>query len=121
MAATTYAMYTINGGTSVATAWPQVGGPSQNIDLLQIVDNNGGKVLCNVDYAGTVHTPASGQTTGNTRIGVFQTDLSSSATTAQLFVDAFTNFEQNDVVQVKSSTGGNVVYYLSYLGVATGS
>ena len=120
MAATIQAMYTINGGTSVATAWPQVGGPAQNLDLIQIV-GSGGSILGNVDYAGTVHVPASAQTTGNTRIGQFETNLTSSATTAQLFASAFTNFEKNDIVQVESQSGNNIVYYLDYLGAAHGS
>ena len=119
MAATTYAMYTINVGTSVGNAWPQVGGPAQNLDLIQIIGEGGG-ILANVDYAGTVHVPASGATTGNTRIGQFETNLTSSATTAQLFASAFKNLELNDIIQVKAE-GGNVVYYLNYAGVATGS
>jgi hypothetical protein len=114
MAATTYAMYTINLGSTLAVAWPQVGGPAQNLDLIQIV--NSGSVLLNVDYLGVVHRPASAATTGNTRIGQFETNLTSSATTAQMFASAFTNFEQNDIIQVKA-IGGNVVYYLDYLGV----
>lgn len=55
-----------------------------------------------------------------TRIGVFNTNLPKSATIAQLFADAFTNPQQEDIIQVVNE-GGNVSYYLNYLGVATGS
>ena len=125
MTATQQDLYSQNSsqnGSTVATAWPQVtpnavGG--QNLDLLQIVDNNGGKVLLNVDYTGTVHNPASNFTNG-TRIGQFLTHLSSTATTAQLFADAFSNPSKLDILQVINS-GGNIHYYLDYLGVAHGS
>ena len=119
MAATTYAMYTQNGGTSLANAWPQVGGPAQNLDLIQIV-GQGGSILCNVDYLGVVHTPKSAATTGNTRVGQFESNLTSSATTAQLFANAFTNPQQQDILQVYNE-GGNISYWLDYLGVAHGS
>lgn len=103
----------------MATAFPQVGGTSQNLDLIQIVESNGQTVLCNVDYLGAVHTPASSPTNG-TRIGVFQTNLTSSATTAQLFASAFTNPSLLDILQV-INVGGNIHYNLNYLGVASGS
>jgi hypothetical protein len=119
MAATTYAMFTQNGGTSVSNAWPNVGGPAQNLDLLQIV-GAGGSILANVDYLGSVHVPKSAATTGNTRVGQFETNLTSSATTAQLFASAFTNPQQQDIIQVIAE-GGNIVYYLDYLGVSHGS
>ena len=120
MSATTYAMYSQNssqGGSTVATAFPQVNGYAQNLDLLQIVDK-GGSVLLNVDYTGTVHNPASSSTNG-TRIGVFQTTLAS-GTTAALFANAFSNPSQQDILQV-INTGGNIHYYLDYQGVAHGS
>lgn len=122
-AATPTAVYQSQPGTSVAAAWPQVtpnGVGNQNLDLLQIVDNNGGVVLLNVDKSGTVHSPAVAATNG-TRVGVFQTSLSSSATTAQLFADAFTNPSLLDILQVVSPVGGNVVYWLDALGVSHGS
>ena len=118
MAATNVAMYTENVGTSVGNCWPQVGGPSQNLDFLQIVIEGGSCVL-NVDYAGTVHNPASANTNG-TRIGVFESNLASGDTTAHYFANAFTNFEKNDIIQV-TSEGGNAVYYLDYTGTAHGS
>jgi hypothetical protein len=122
--ATPTAMYSQNSSQSsltVAGAFPQVtpnGVASQNLDLLQIV-GLGGSVLLNVDSNGTVHNPAVAATNG-TRIGQFQTNLSSSATTAQLFASAFANPSQLDILQVVN-LGDNVHYYLDYLGVAHGS
>lgn len=58
--------------------------------------------------------------TFNTRIGQFQTRLSSSATIAQLFADAFTNPQLFDIIQVVA-IGGAIPYYLDYLGVSHGS
>ena len=124
MSATPTAMYSQNSsqsGTTVAGAFPQVtpnGIASQNLDLLQII-GLGGSILLNVDYLGTVHNPASAATNG-TRIGQFQTTLSSSATTAQLFANAFANPSQLDILQIVNG-GLNVHYYLNYQGVATGS
>lgn len=122
--ATPTAMYSQNSsqsGLTVAGAFPQTTGQGvggQNLDLLQIV-GLGGSVLLNVDYQGTVHNPAVAPTNG-TRIGVFQTSLSSTATTAQLFANAFANPSQLDILQVVNE-GANVHYYLDYLGVAHGS
>ena len=129
MANTPTAMYSQNGGSiqtvggkSVQQAWPNVGGPAQNLDLLQIIDI-GGNVLLNVDYLGTVHNPASAAssttTVDSTRIGQFQTRLAS-GTTAQLFADAFSNPSQLDIIQVIVQ-GGFVASWLDYLGVAHGS
>jgi len=109
-------------GANVAGAWPQVtpnGVASQNLDLIQIIDE-GGKVLLNVDYTGAVHNPAVGNTNG-TRIGQFYTRLGSSATTAQLFADAFSNPSQLDILQVIVPNSGSVHYSLNYQGVASGS
>ncbi len=131
MANTPTAMYSQNGGSiqtvggkSVQQAWPNVGGIAQNIDLLQIIDGNG-NILVNVDYLGVVHKPASGATTaasgiGITRIGQFKTYLTSAASVAQLFAAALSNPSQLDIIQVIVQ-GGNVAYYLDYLGVAHGS
>lgn len=125
MAATLDALYSQNSsqsGTTVAGAFPQVtpnGVASQNLDLLQIVSANGGSVLLNVDYAGTVHNPASAATNG-TRIGVFQSNLTGSPSTANLFANAFSNPSQQDILQVVNA-GGNIHYYLDYTGVAHGS
>ena len=118
MAATGQALLAKYKGTSVATAFPQVAPNavgSQNLDLLQIVDNNGESVLLNVDYAGVVHNPASRNTAG-VRIGRYRTSLTSSATTAQLFADVFTNPTNLDIIQVANQ--GSVAYYLDYLGAA---
>ena len=125
MAATATAMLQSQPGQSVVTAWPQVtpnGVAAQKLDLIQIV-GEGDKVLLNVDSNGTVHNPAVSPTTGaaqQTRIGVFLTRLTSAASTAQLFADAFSNPSQLDILHVVN-IGGNVSYYLDYLGVAHGS
>jgi hypothetical protein len=116
--ATPTAIYQQNGAASVAAAFPQVNGYAQNLDLLQII-GEGESILLNVDYTGSVHNPASSATNG-TRIGQFYSRLTSSATTAQLFADAFTNPSQQDIIQVRNE-GGNISYWLSYLGVANGS
>ena len=50
-----------NGPNTVAGAFPQVGNDVDNLDLLQIIDG-GQNVLVNVDYLGTVHSPASNPT-----------------------------------------------------------
>jgi hypothetical protein len=119
MAATGTAMLEQQNGTSWDTAWPQVtpnGVASQNLDLIQIVDE-GQAVVLNVDHAGVVHNPASASTNG-TRVGVFQTRLASGDTTAHYFADAFANPSQLDILQVISPTGGNVAKYIDYLGVS---
>jgi len=120
MAATGTALIASQPGTSWDNAWPQVtpnGVASQNLDLLQIVDNNGQSVLVNVDHAGVVHNPASSATNG-TRVGVFETNLASGDTTAHYFANAFANPSLVDILQVISPTGGSVVKYLDYLGVS---
>jgi hypothetical protein len=127
MPATPTALIVRQPGASVITAFPQVtpnGIASQNLDLLQII-GEGGNVLINVDHAGTVHSPAVSPTNG-TRLqadgsgGVFYSRLTSSATAAQIFADAFENLSQQDILQV-INVGGNISYYLNYQGVATGS
>ena len=118
MAATREAILGQLGGTSWATALPQVtpnGVGPQNLDILQIVDLAGENVLINVDYAGTVHNPASGATSG-TRCGQFRSTRSS-GTTAQIFAATFTNPDNSDILQVVSP-GGNVPKYIDYLGVS---
>jgi hypothetical protein len=98
---------------------------NQNLDLIQIInpgDNSYGTasptVLLNVSYDGTVHNAASSPTNG-TRLGVFFTTLAS-GTTAALFASAFSNPSNNDIIQVRN-LGGNISYFLDYLGVAHGS
>ena len=123
--ATKQALYTQNSsqnGSTVATAWPQL--PTQGVtgtglDLLQIVDNSGQSVLVNVDKNGTVNKPAVSPTNG-TRIGVFQTNLSSASSLAAIFADAFSNPSQLDIIQV-INPGGNIHYNLTFQGVAVGT
>ncbi len=120
MAATPTAMLQSQPGTSWDNAWPQVtpnGVASPNLDILQIVDNNGQGVLLNVDHAGVVHNPAVNATNG-TRVGVFETTLASGDTTAHYFANAFTNPSNLDILQVISPTGGSVVNYIDFLGVS---
>jgi hypothetical protein len=130
MAATLYAMLARVFASSLQNAFAQPGGQGQgigpqNLDLLQIVVpgeiayDGSVTVAVNVDYTGAVHNPASSPTNG-TRLGVFASNLASTATTAQHFAAAFSNPSQYDILQVINA-GGNVSYYLSYAGVATGS
>lgn len=117
MAATQQALLESINGSSWANAFQQVGGPAQNLDILQIVSPNGEKVLLNVDYAGVVHNPASGATGNNTRVGQFKSSLAS-GTTAALFAATFTNPTNLDILQVISPAGGVVVNYLDSVGVS---
>ncbi len=117
MAATATAVLEQINGTSWANAFQQVGGPAQNLDLLQIVSPNGELVLINVDYAGVVHNPASAATGNNTRVGQFRSNISS-GTTAAIFAATFTNPSNLDILQIINPAGGNVVNYLDYLGVS---
>ena len=111
-------------GPSLAAALPQVGGIASNLDILQLVDDNGDQVLVNVDYAGVVHNPAVSPTlangVGNTRLGSYITTAAPGSTTAQFFAAAFSNPSLLDVIQV-CNIGGNISYYRDYLGVAHGS
>ncbi|VVB52850.1 Uncharacterised protein [uncultured archaeon] len=122
--ATSQALYEQNssqGGSTVATAWPQLptqGVGAQNLDLLQIISQSG-SVLVNVDSAGAVHKPAVSATNG-TRVGVFLSRLTSASSTAAIFADAFSNPSQFDILQVRNA-GGNIHYNLTYQGVAVGS
>ncbi len=113
-------------GSTLKCAFAQLTGQAtpQNLDLIQIVipgsnPSNLPTVAVNVDYTGAVHNPAVAPTDG-TRIGVFSTLLASSATTAQFFAAAFANTSQLDILQV-ANLGGNISYWLDYLGVAHGA
>jgi hypothetical protein len=119
-AATSTAVLQQAAGASVVTAYPQVGGTAQNLDLIQILDE-GFQVLLNVDFAGVVRKPSNTPSAniGNTRVGAFQTRLTS-GTTAQLFADAFSNPSNQDIIQV-INIGGNISYWLDATGVAHGS
>lgn len=108
----------------VNTPWPS------NLDLLQITipgsnSNDSPNVALNVDFSGTVHNPAVSPTKG-TRAGVFHAiDGLSSSTTAQLFASVWkwnaTQGAKADVLQVVNANGGNISYWLDFLGVAHGS
>jgi hypothetical protein len=60
--------------------------------------------------------------TVGTRVGRFATDfgVGDTYTTAELFANTFTNPSLQDILQVINA-GGNIHYYLDYLGVAHGS
>jgi hypothetical protein len=117
MAATNGSLLAPRTGSSWATAFPQVGGPVQNLDILQIVSPNGENVLLNVDYNGVVHNPASNPTGNNTRIGQFKSNVPS-GTTAALFAATFTNPSLLDILQVVTANGGAVANYIDYAGVS---
>ncbi len=126
MAATPTAVLAQMFGPTLKLAFPQL--PSQasaqNLDLIQITipgsnPSNLPTVAVNVDWTGAVHNPAVAPTDG-TRIGVFQTLLTSSATTAQFFASAFSNPSNLDILQC-INLGGNISYWLDYLGVAHGA
>jgi ABC-type tungstate transport system permease subunit len=116
MANTATALISRKQGSSLAVVSSQL--DVRNLDILQIVDEGGG-VLLNVDYAGVVHNPAVNPTV-NSQKAPYQTRLTSGATTARLFAEAFSNPSQLDILQV-INIGGNISYYLDYLGVAHGA
>jgi hypothetical protein len=89
-----------------------------SLDLIQIV-GEGGNVLVNVDKAGAVHKPASAPT-ATALFASYLTRLSSSASLAQIFADAFSNPSSLDILQVVNA-GGNISYWLNSAGVASGS
>ncbi len=117
-------------GSSLQNAFPQIN-PSnpQNLDILQITVPGSNSidspaVALNVDFAGVVHKPAVSPTKG-TRAGTFHAINSlPSSTTAQLFADVWqwnaTQGAKADVLQVVN-IGGNISYWLDFLGVAHGS
>lgn len=128
MPATTAALRGRFQGSSLQNAFAQAGTQgiaAPNLDLLQIVipgdqPGDGSVVVAlNVDYTGAVHNPAVSPTNG-TRLGVFNSTAPSGSTTALFFSTAFTNPSQQDIIQ-SIQEGGNISYYLSYAGVATGS
>jgi hypothetical protein len=123
MAATNGTILGQYNGVSLAAAFSN---PS-SLDLLQIVDNNGGKILANVNSAGTVTLNPTTATTG-TILGQFESGGSS--TLASIFASAFNyplgNPNNLDIFQVYSQikapasagSGGQVLIgRLSYLGV----
>lgn len=106
-------------GSTLAGAFPQTPqGGTQDLDLIQVV-GLGGSIILSVDYLGTVHKPGA-STTNGTRLGQFQSRLTSSSTVAAIIADAFTNTSHQDIIQAVN-IGGNIHYYLDYLGVAHGS
>lgn len=55
---------------------------------------------------------------GGTRIGTYKTFLDNTATIAALFANAFANPSQQDILQIVSPAGENVVNYIDYQGVS---
>jgi hypothetical protein len=127
MANTTTALLGRFQGSSLQNAFAQAnsGASPTNLDLLQIVipgDQPGDgsvTVAVNVDHTGAVHNPASSPTNG-TFLGVFESTAPNGSSPALFFSTAFDNPSLLDIIQ-SIQEGGNVSYYLSYAGVATGS
>jgi hypothetical protein len=71
-------------------------------------------------HAGTATLTAAFTPTYGVRLGQYFTRLTSGATIAQLFNDAFTNPSLLDIVHIVN-LGGNVSYVLDHNGVASGS
>jgi hypothetical protein len=122
---TLYALLDRLQGQSLALALPQVGGVATNTDIIQITSANGNAVLLNVDFQGVVHNPPVNPTApltfDNTRLGQYQSTLPAGSSTAALFANAFSqNVSQLDIIQVINN-GGNISYWLDFLGVAHGS
>lgn len=93
-------------GTSVTNAFPQ--NNKMKLDLMQIVNPNGGQLVWKLDYQGNVVVnPASG--TDGTLLGQF---LGSSWTEA--FIENNTNPYQFDIIQVANEY--QVVWWLDYSG-----
>ena len=127
MAATLTAVIGRYFGSSLVNAFAYAGTQGvapPNLDLIQIVNPGVGLTatpICdiNVDYTGAVHNPAVNPTNG-TRIGVFFSTVASGGSTAQFFANAFANPSQLDIIQA-ANDGGNISYWLDYLGVAHGA
>lgn len=110
------------GGLSVQYAFSS--NEAQNNDLLQIISPGGEttgvpSVVLNVDFKGNVHNPAVNPTVG-TSLGVFFTSLAAGSLTASFFASAFVNPAQLDILQI-INPGGNISYWLDFLGVAHGA
>lgn len=128
-AATSEALLARVQGSSLQNAFTQLptgGVGPNNLDILQIASpgdnpNSPLTIAVNVDYTGAVHNPASGATIG-TRLGVYYAgnQPTSGASTAAYFASAFSNLSQQDILQVVN-LGGNISYWLDYLGVAHGA
>lgn len=113
MAATLQAMLGRLQGTSWANA---LANNIQALDTIQIVDHSG-NIVVNVDKDGVVHKPASSPTNG-THYGPYYTRLTSSASVAALFADAFSDFDNSDILQLISPTGGSILNYIDFQGVS---
>ena len=87
-----------------------------SLDLLQIF-GQGGDCLIRVSSTGVVTQNTTSQT-AQTLFGRYFSRLTSAASVAQVFADAFSqNNAQQDILQVKAPTSAGV-YHLDYLGVA---
>jgi hypothetical protein len=124
-AATLNAVQQAQPGASVLTAWPQptTQGIASTFDLIHIA-NYGLETLVVVNYQGTVlrntgtTPPAS---SAGYLVGKFLTRLTSAATTAQIFADVWSQNNTNDDILQVVNVGGNISYWLDFLGVAHGS
>ena len=117
-------------GASLQAAFAQINPLNpQNLDILQITvpgsnSEDSPVVALNVDFSGVVHNPAVNPTKG-TRQGVYHAiDQTSGASTANLFASVWkwnaTQGAKADILQV-INIGGNISYWLDFLGVAHGS
>jgi hypothetical protein len=103
-------------GSSVTAAFAS----PQNLDILQIVNLAGDKIIIAVSYSGAVtHNPTAAQHTNGTRLGVFQaSDVTD--TTAAIFASAFPQTpgiaDNLDIFQVIAPNGARYVYHLDYTG-----
>ena len=99
-------------------AWAATTNPLA-LDLLQIY-SEGGDVVVNVTSTGVVHNPASSPTS-QCLFGRYYTRLASSASTAAVFADVFSqNNAQQDVMQLIGQ-GDNGIWHLDYTGTAFSS
>ena len=92
---------------------------AQSLDLLQIF-GEGQNCLIRVSSTGVVTQNVTNQTT-QALFGRYMSKLTSAASVAQVFADAFRENNANqDILQVKAPTSVGV-YHLDYLGVAYSS
>jgi hypothetical protein len=103
------------GSSALLTSLPN----SQSLDLFQVI-GEGGAILISVTSTGVVNkNPVA--PTGQCLFGRMQSRLASTASTAAIFADAFSqNNNQSDVLQVRTQ-GGVGVWHLDYTGVSFSS
>lgn len=113
MAATLQAMLGRLQGSSWANAFAN---NVQALDIIQIVDHSG-NILVNVDQNGVVNKPASSPTAG-THYGPYYTRLTSASSLAAIFADAFSDFDNSDILQLVSPSGSSILKWIDNQGVS---